>query len=168
MAAYTIRKQLISIGRDYHVENDAKEVLFRIDGRLRFARTFSVNEATGAKLLHVREKLLCIDPTFIVKRDGVEVARVVRTTTGGARVDHFKIQLASGDHCTASGKLREERGITIAQFGNIQRDQNPLIAEIFRLVTSDNADQALAIAIAMSIVEMQWHRGENVGSLPTT
>jgi uncharacterized protein YxjI len=163
--AYTIQRKLVSIGRDYRVTNDAGEVVFDIDGKFRFARTFNIRSAAGDVLLRVREKLLTIDSTFIVKRDGAEVARVIRTTTSGARVDKFKVELHSGEKLSASGKLWPGSSIRIGGVGDISRVPHTVVHEIFRLVVGDSVDQALALAIAMSMVEMEWHRGAGGGSV---
>ena len=40
MPYYKMRKRLVSIGRDYAVEDENGQVLFKIDGKVRFARTF--------------------------------------------------------------------------------------------------------------------------------
>src|SRR5262245_37033977 len=80
MPQYTMQRRLISVGRDYVVKNEDEEVVFKIDGKVRFARTFAVKDAAGATLLRVREKLLCLDPTFIMKR-GKEIVATLRRTS---------------------------------------------------------------------------------------
>lgn len=158
---YRIRRLLINVGRSYWVEDAAGARVFKVAGKLRFRRLFSIRDVHGNVLYSVREKLLVLDPTFVVSRDGIEAAVVKRTTTSGATNDKFKIALPSGEVLNASGKLWTDEGVDIRQgsasIANIRREQN-IIREVFH-ATFRRADQALLLAIAMSIVETDLSRG---------
>ena len=166
MPVYQVQSRLVSVGRDYSVENDRGEVVYTIDGKVRFARTFLVRDASGAPLLHVREKLLAIDPTFIVKKDGVEVARLRRTTTSGAMTDRFEID-AGATKMNASGSFHRG-GVTIGsdhgKVGSVSRKPLTAVREVFHVSVVSDEDSALVLALAMAIVECAPFRGEDVSS----
>lgn len=162
MSTYTIRRRLISIGRDYVVEDDNGQQVLVVDGKVRFARTFSVKNPSGT-VLHVREKQLCIEPTYIIKRDGVEAAVVRRTSVMDASVDHFTIELNSGDRAEGRGKLWHDEGVTISKGDSllaIVRRPQGLFRETFTLSITADVELPLLVAIAMSIVETDMWRGE--------
>ena len=93
MPRYTVRQRLVALGRDYGVHDESGELAFVLDGKLRFARSFSVKDRDGKLLLGVREKLLCIDPTFVItSAAAAPVAVVKRTSTSDASVLAFEIE----------------------------------------------------------------------------
>lgn len=157
MPYYTIKRRILAVARSYGVQTESGDLSFVVRGRLGFARRFAIRDRSGALLYSAREKLLAIDPTFIVMRDGAEVAVVKRTTTSGAATDRFDIQIPP-DAMTAAGKLWSEDGVTITDQGRrvamIRRKHEPLVRETFVLHTATDLDQALFMAIAMSIVDV--------------
>ena len=83
MPRYTVQELLVSIGRDYDVSGKSGKVAFKLDGKVRFARTFAVKDSAGQRLLAVREKLLCLDPTFVITSARQPIAVVHRSCIGG-------------------------------------------------------------------------------------
>lgn len=166
MSTYTIRRRLVSIGRDYVVEDDKGQKVLFIDGKVRFARTFSIDDPSGIVLLRVREKQLCLEPTYIIKRDGVETAVVRRTSVMDAPVDEFTIDLNSGNRAEARGDLTFDQ-VAISRGDDflaiVKRLQKPFL-ETFTLEVAAEVELPLVVAIAMSIIETDMHRGEQRGS----
>lgn len=162
MQTYKIRRPLVSLGRSYWADDPAGAPLFRIAGRIGFPRRFSIKDTGGNRLYFVREKVWVLAPTFVIRRDGAEAAVVRRTTTSDAREDKFEITLQSAQPLHASGKLWVDDGVQIfrgaARVGVIRREQN-VVREIFWATLSRAMDQALLLAIAMSIAESDPDRG---------
>jgi uncharacterized protein YxjI len=163
---YTVRKRLVAIGRDYDVKDENGELAFTLDGKVRFARTFFVKDPSGARLLKVREKLLCLDPTFVITpaAGGAPVATVKRTTPSGKLTTKFDVAANGQTIMTAQGRLLTDGGFEIrrggAQASTVSRQPNTVIHEIFHVTTAASEDQPLLLGVAMSIVEMCFHRGE--------
>jgi uncharacterized protein YxjI len=162
MRSYRISRRYLTIGRSYWVEDSAGARVFRIAGKVGFATAFSIRDMQGNRLLSVREKLMVIDPTFVIRRDGVEVAVVRRTTTSDAPTDRYEIAVQGGGTMRGSGKLWRGNGITLlhgnVHVGMVRREQNTLKERFFvDLAASD--DQALLLASVMSIVEIEAARG---------
>lgn len=163
LQSYRLRRQILSLGRSYYAEDPSGERVFRIAGRIGFARVFSVKDASGNALYTAREKLLVLDPTFIISRDGAEAAVVRRTTTSGAPDDKFEITLQSGDVLHGIGKIWTEEGVRITRNGSLVanvRRQQYVVRETELIEVLSSADQALFLAIAMSIVEIDPSRGQ--------
>lgn len=79
MRQYTIKGRVVSVGRDYDVLDEEEQVIYVIDGKVRFARTFSIKDNSGTVLLNAREKLLSLDTYYTIDRDGETIATVKRT-----------------------------------------------------------------------------------------
>lgn len=156
MPYYTITRRILAVARSYGVQAENGEHLFAVKGGLGFARRFSIRGGGGTVLYSAREKLFALDPTFVVMRRGTEVARIKRTTTSGAARDEFAIELGC-DAMTAAGKLWSRDGVDIThqgrRAGTVRRKHEPLVRETFVLHAASDLDQALFLAIAMSIVD---------------
>lgn len=161
MPTYTIRRRLVSLARSYSVFGEGGELAFRLTGNVRFARTFLLRSRSGEAPLRAREKLLAIDPTFIITRNRAEVATVCRRTTSGAVVDRFEITLAS-ETMDGSGSLLSDDGVRVGRGGSVfvrvWRVHGEL-RETFRVETVTTLEQALLLAVAMSIVDIDPGRG---------
>ena len=162
---YTVHRQLLSIGRDYRVENAAGETVFKIDGKVRFARTFLVRDANGQRLLRVREKLWSLQHAFLIDRDGQLLARLHRTTFASDRHARYEIEMdgvrvmeASGDLFRESVRLNREDGLHV---GSVSRKQHAMVHESFYMNVVSEEDQALGLALLMAIVESTTDRGED-------
>lgn len=162
VSLYTIRLKPFYVSRGYSVTDSNGVPVFRINGKVRFARTFVIEEIYGSLSFNVREKLLAIDPTYIVTQQGKQVAKVCRTTTSGKHPERFTIDLGTNGSLIASGSLVSD--ITIRKgdslCARIWREQET-IREAFGFETTDDCDLALLLSIAMSIVETDTSRGRN-------
>lgn len=163
MPHFRIVRWFLAFSRSYVVKDDHGRAVFRIWGRIHFARIFTVVRLVDSTRLTVREKLLVIDPTYVISRHGSPVAVVRRTTTSGARTDRFIIDLFSEGQAQASGKLFVDDGVTITKGGDflarIWRNEARIV-ETLELETTRNFDQTLLLAIALSIVETDPRRGQ--------
>jgi len=162
MPTYTIKKRVMSVGRDYAVHDETGATVFDIDGKLRFARTFAVKGREGAVLCSAKEKLLTLDQTFLIDGPGPEQVAVKRTTTSSVYPMKFDITVGGETRMHAEGSfLRDGVNITRgpARVANVSREPNTVVAEIFHVWVADGEDPALLLAIAMVIVEGDPSRG---------
>lgn len=164
MPAYKVRKRLVSIGRDYNVEDESGKAVFRVDGKVGFARKFIIKDNDGNALLAVREKLLSIDPLFVIKRDTATIATVRRRSHGDEANTKFDIEINGTVAMKATGSFLRD-GVRFTRdgviVGSISRTPLTVIEEIFEMQVVTSEDLALVVAIAMSIVEMVPFRGED-------
>ncbi len=164
MPLYTINLKPFYVSRGYSVTDNDGVPVFRINGKVRFARTFVVEGIQAPFSFNVREKLLAIDPTYIVTQQGKQVAKVCRTTTSGTFPERFTIDLGTSGSLSASGSLLST--VTIRKddsiCAKIWREQET-IRETFGFETTDNSDLALLLSVAMAIAETDSSRGKNPG-----
>lgn len=167
MPTFTVKKRLVSVGRDYDVHDETGASVFTIDGKVRFARTFAVKDRDGTVRCSAKEKLLTIDQTFLIDAPGRPQISVRRTTTNA--VSPMKFDVAVGDeiHMHAHGSFFRD-GVDVTRgsdrVANVTRDAHTVVAETFVVWTVDGEDQALLLAIAMVIIEGAPDRGANVSS----
>ena len=162
MTQYTVKKRLVSVGRDYDVLDESGKVVFRIDGKVRFARTFDVTDPEGNVLFAVKEKLLTLDRTHVVSAPGGAETVVRMTSTANAQPMRFEIETPGQAPMTAQGSFQGD-GLTILRggstLGSVSRQQETAIHEIFRVYAASPEEAALVLALAMSLVESDSGRG---------
>lgn len=163
MPNYTVKKRLVSVGRDYDVLDEGSATVFTIDGKVRFARTFDVKDRDGRIVYSAKEQLLKLDQTFFIDAEGADQLAVTRTTT--ASVYPMKFVIAAGGDVRMHAQWThrgDDANITRAgsRIASVSRQQNTVVAEIFHVWTADAEDTALMLAIAMVIVEGDRSRGQ--------
>ena len=156
MPSYTIKKNMVSVVRDYHVRDEQDATVFEIDGKVRFARTFDVKDRTGRILCSAKEKLLSIDPTFLIDAPGASQVTMRRTTTSSVYPMKFDIAVDGESRMRAQVTAFGDDAVVMrgpARVATVSRQPNTLVTEIFHLWTADDENPALMLAIAMVIVE---------------
>lgn len=171
MATYTVKKRLVSVGRDYQVHDESGATAFEVDGKVRFARTFDIKDPAGAILYSAKEKLMTVDQTFLIDvPSGGELA-VRRITTAAIYPMKFDVSADGESRFQAHGSFFRD-GVEITRgstrVANIGREPNTAVMEIFHLWVADGEDAALMLAIAMVCVEGDPSRGSSapVSSTP--
>jgi|SRR5215471_17519189 len=162
MPTFAVKKRLVSVGRDYAVEDESGTTVFSIDGKVRFGRTFDVRDRAGQILYSAKEKLMALDQTFLIDAPGASEITVRRTTTGSVYPMKFAVVIEGETRMHAEGSFYRD-GVAIARgtdrIATVSRQQNTVVAEIFHVWTADAEDAALMLALAMVIVEGDPSRG---------
>jgi len=161
---YSIEKRLIAIGSDYVVRDGDGGTALRVDGKVRFATTFDVLSADGERLIRAREKLLSIDRLFLLRRDGAEIGKVRRTSTGDA--PHvFSIDLPGELPIRASGSFFPNQSVRFERegslMGRLELVPRQAFGETFLFDIGARADLATMVAVAMCITSTITYRGES-------
>jgi uncharacterized protein YxjI len=151
---YLIRKQLIALGDDFWVEDEAGERVFHIDGKvLRPRDTYVVETADGKELLKIKEQRLKLRKTFKIERQGEELATVAKALVNPLR-DRFDIELADGGKLQAKGDLLDheytidwEGGARVAEISK----KWFTVRDAYGVSVLPTQDDVLAIAIAVCI-----------------
>jgi uncharacterized protein YxjI len=161
MATYTIKSKVVSVGRDYDVRDEKDEIVFKIDGKVRFARTFDVIDQAGNVVCSAKEKLATLDQTFVINGPRGEIT-VKRTTTGSVYPMKFDIMAGEQTTMTAHGDFFRD-GVNVTRGSdrvlNVNRVQNTAFFEIFPVSIAEGEDVAFMLALAMVIVEGDHSRG---------
>ena len=154
---YKIRQNLISIGDDFWIENEAGQKIFKVDGKvLRIRKTLVFEDAKGEKLAQIQERLLAIKDTMVIEdADGKDIATVKKALIAPFR-DRWDVKVKNGPDFDVQGNILDHE-YTIKQ----GRDK---VAEIskkwFRLTDTygveidpgQNDILILAIAVAIDMM----------------
>lgn len=162
MPTLTVKKRLVSVGRDYAVHDETGTTVFTIDGKVRFARTFDVKDRSGQVLYAVKEKLMALDQTFLIHAPGAAEIAVRRTTTASVYPMKFDVVIDGETKMHAQGSFFRD-GIAITRgserVATVSREPNTVVEENFEVWTADAEDPALMLALTMVIVEGAPSRG---------
>ncbi len=167
MPTFTVKKRLVSVGRDYDVHDETGASVFSIDGKVRFARTFDVKDEDGTVLWSAKEKLLTIDQTFLIDAPGKSQVAVRRTTSNAVFPMKFDVVVGGETQMHAHGSFYRD-GVDVmrgsARIANVARDAHTLVGEVFHVWTADGEDAALLLAISMVVIEGAPDRGADLSS----
>jgi uncharacterized protein YxjI len=160
---YKIRQNLISIGDDFWIENEAGQKVFKVDGKvLRIRKTLVFEDARGKKLAQIQERLLAIKDTMAVEdADGNQVATIKKALIAPLR-DRWSVNVKGGPDLDVQGNILDHE-YTIKQGGD-------RVAEIskkwFRLTDTYGVEvdagqnDILILCIAIAIDMMAHGDGE--------
>ena len=103
---YKIRQNLISIGDDFWIENEAGQKIFKVDGKvLRIRKTLVFEDAHGKKLAQIQERLLAIKDTMAVEdANGNQVAVIKKALIAPLR-DRWSVNVKGGPDLDVQGNI---------------------------------------------------------------
>jgi len=94
---YQIRQKLVSIGRNFWVENEQGEQVYKIDGSaVRLRRTYTFKDARGKRLARMEKSVLTLKETMEVSGPGGEQLAVVRKDLFTPLKEHFVVNIKNG------------------------------------------------------------------------
>jgi uncharacterized protein YxjI len=74
---YVMKERLFSWGDDFHIKDENGREVFFVDGKaFSLGNQLSFQDLQGRELASIKQKLLAFRPTYVIYRDGVEVAVV--------------------------------------------------------------------------------------------
>jgi uncharacterized protein YxjI len=102
---YLLREKMLSIGKDFWIEDDEGEKLFKVNAKvLRLRDTVILEDTHGKELAKLHKRLLRAHHTMAVERHGETVATVKKAIIDPV-VDRFEIELAGGGSMEARGNI---------------------------------------------------------------
>ena len=157
-----MRKDLISIGGDFSIEDAEGNVAYDVDRKVRFATTFVIKDREGRALVSAKEKLMALDGTIILTRDGATEA-TVRTVGGISNPKSFRIELADGTSIEAQGRFFVDDEYALVRdgqrFANVTQERYSL-REIYKINIARGEDEPLVLAMIASITLLVPHTGD--------
>jgi uncharacterized protein YxjI len=82
---FTLSKNTLSIGGDYTIKDASGTTCYIVAGKLRFASTFSLLDVQENVLYSGREHVWDLDNKFVISRDDIPQATILRHITRGQR-----------------------------------------------------------------------------------
>lgn len=103
---YKIRQNLISIGDDFWIENEAGQKVFKVDGKvLRIRKTLVFEDVNGKKLAQIQQRLLTIRDTMVIDdADGKEIAVIKKALISPLR-DRWSVKVKNGEDLDVQGNI---------------------------------------------------------------
>jgi uncharacterized protein YxjI len=100
-----MRQQMMSIGDDYWIENDARQRMFHVDGKaLRLRKTLVLQTPDGRELFKIQKQLVSIRDTMEIENATGTVASIKKALISPFR-DRFQIEFENGAEWTAEGRI---------------------------------------------------------------
>lgn len=156
---YRMREDLISIGDDYSIEDNAGNRAFRVDGKaVRIRDTWILEDASGREVAKIRERKLSIRDAITIELDGHHAT--VKKALVGIR-DRFHIEVDGGDDLNAHGNIVDHEY-------EIERDGHKIgevskrwfrVRDTYGVEIADPADAALVLAVTVAIDALAHDRG---------
>jgi uncharacterized protein YxjI len=100
---FQMRQDLISVGDDYWIEDDAGQKVFKVDGKaLRFRDTWVLEDSRGNEVAVIRERKLTLRDSIKIDIGGREAT--VKKRLIGIR-DRFHVEVDGGEDLTVKGNF---------------------------------------------------------------
>lgn len=103
---YKIRQNMVSIGDDFWIENDAGQRVFKVDGKvLRIRKTLVFEDMNGNTLCKIKERLLTIKDTMEIEgADGRDIAIIKKALIAPLR-DKWNVNVKGGEDLVVQGNI---------------------------------------------------------------
>lgn len=103
---YRMRQNLISIGDDFAIENEAGQKVYKVDGKiLRIRDTLHFKDMEGNVLCRIKERLIAITDTMTIEGgDGRNLA-VIHKALISPLVDRYSVKVKDGPDLHITGNL---------------------------------------------------------------
>jgi uncharacterized protein YxjI len=151
---FQMREDLISIGDDYWIEDEAGHRAFHVDGKVaRLRDTWILKDIAGNEVAHIREKKLTVRDTIKIEVGGREAT--VKKALVGIR-DRFHVEVQLGDDLKVKGNVVdheykiERNGDKIAEVSK----KWFRVRETYGVEIEDEADAALVLAVTVAVDAM--------------
>lgn len=103
---YRMHQNLISIGDDFVIENEAGQKVYKVDGKvLRIRDTLHFKDMDGRVLCRIKERLIAITDTMTIEGgDGKNLA-IIHKALISPLVDRFSVKVKEGPDLHITGNL---------------------------------------------------------------
>ena len=101
-----MRQNLVAIGDDFAIENEAGQKVYKVDGKiLRIRDTLHFKDMAGKLLCQIKERLIAITDTMTIEDgDGKDLASIHKALISPL-VDRFLVKVKHGPDLHVSGNL---------------------------------------------------------------
>jgi uncharacterized protein YxjI len=154
---YRFRQKLVSIGKDYWIENEQGEQVYKIDGKaLTWHKTFYLEDAHGKKLAKIRKFIATVKEKMEVENpDGERLALVTKDLFTPLK-EHFVVKVKNGPDLEIHGNIFDHE-YTIGD------DQNKVaqvskkwlnIRDSYSVSIEPGQDDVIILSVVLCIDEM--------------
>jgi uncharacterized protein YxjI len=159
---YRLQRKIFAIGEDFWIEDEQGSQAFKVDGKaLSLRHRFILEDASGAELVTAESKLIAIQPTMNLDRQGALYATIKKKLFTFLH-QAYTIELASGQVYEADGDItNHEYSVSYegAQVAQISRAWFS-IRDSYGIAVAPGADVPLLLAAAVCIDEISERERE--------
>jgi uncharacterized protein YxjI len=157
---YKMRQNMVSIGDDFYIENEAGERAFYVDGKaLRVRETLVFRDMEGNELYTIKEKLLHIKDTMDIQR-GDGVAATVKKAIISPIRDRWSVRIGDGPDLEVKGNILDHEysiGEGRTQVAQVSKKWFR-VRDTYGVEVAPGQDDALMLAISTAL-DMMAHSG---------
>ena len=150
---YQMRENLISIGDDFWIENQAGQKAFKVDGKaVRVRNTLILEDASGRELYKIQERMLRIkDSMEIEGPNGQQVAMVKKALITPVR-ERWTVNIHGGPDLDVQGNILDHE----YRIGNVAEVSKKWfrIRDTYGVEIDEGQDDALILAVTVCIDQM--------------
>ena len=153
---YQLRRQLISIGEDFWVQNARGENVYKLDGKvLTLTQAFALQDVNGNELARMRAEMLTLRKTMDIERGG-QVVATVRKAFINLLGQRFSVDIAGDGELQAQGDiLNHEFQIAAGSQVVATVSRQWFVGDyMYGIAIAPGQDEVLMLCVAIAIDEM--------------
>ena len=158
---YQMQQRLMAFGKDFFIENDQGQRIFKVDGKVLSVRaTFQFEDMNGHELYKIQEKIARIRDSMTIEDGSGRAAAKVHNALITPLRDRWKIDIPGGADMSTQGNIVqheyriEQNGATVATISK----KWFRIRDSYGVDIAPGQDDALILAITV-VIDMMTHQG---------
>ena len=160
---YRLQRKLFAIGEDFWIEDDQGQQGYKVDGKaLSLRHRFILEDANGAELLTGESRLIAIQPTMTLERQGALYATIKKKLF---TILHqaYTVEVAGGTEYDAEGDFTNHEYSVTAGGGQVAQISRAWfsIRDSYGIAVAPGADVPLLLAAAVCIDEISERGRDN-------
>ena len=154
---YQMRQKLASIGDDFWIENDARQRMYKVDGKaLRLRSTLIFEDPSGHELYKIQERVARIRDTMEVEDAGGHSAATVKKAMITPLRERWSVKVGNGPDLNVQGNLLDHE-YTIGEGGGKVAEISKKwfrVADTYGVEIEPGQNDVLLLAVTVAIDEM--------------
>jgi uncharacterized protein YxjI len=154
---YQMRQRLASIGDDFWIENDARQRVFKVDGKaLRLRNTLVFEDPSGHELYKIQERMLRVRDTMEIEDAGGRSAATVKKALIAPLRERWSVKVGNGPDLEVQGNLVDHE-YRIGDGGHKVAEVSKKwfrVADTYGVEVEPGQNDALLLAVTAAIDEM--------------
>ena len=158
---YQMRQKLVSIGDDYWIENEARQRVFKVDGKaLRARSTLIFEDPQGHELCKIQERMLRVRDTMEIEDAAGHSTATVKKAMIAPMRDRWTVKVANGPDLDVQGNLLDHE-YTISEGRNRVAEVSKKwfrVADAYGVDVAPGQNDVVILAVTAAIDQMA-HQG---------
>lgn len=154
---YQLRRQLLSIGEDFWVQDAQGQDVFKLDGKvLTLTQTFALEDVNGNELARMHAEMLTLRQTMDIERGG-QVVATVKKAFFNILSQSFTVDIAGDGQLHAQGDILNHEFQISGAAGQVVAtvSRQWFVGDlVYGIGIAPGQDEVLLLCIAIAIDEM--------------